>query len=142
MAKTMLKQVRAHMKGIDLCMLTTVDGRGVPSSRPMSNNGEVDYDGTSYFFTWKKSRMVREIKKNAQVGLEFVNSTLLKKTFLSVKGKAKLIDDKEKMREHWNKDIEIWFEDGLDTPGIVMIEVKAKFIKFLSNAKEGEVTIK
>lgn len=143
MAKSSLKSIAKMMKGLDLCMLTTVDGRGTSSSRPMSNNGEVEYDGTSYFFTYTDTRTVREIKKNARVSLQYVGGGLLKKKlFISVAGTAKLITDREQMDEHWSKDLEIWFEDGLDTKGIVMIAVAAQHIKYWQGEDTGELTLK
>lgn len=142
MAKTSMKKLSTMMKGIDLCMLTTVNGRGAPLSRPMSNNGQVDYDGTSYFFTDKKALMVRELQKNPSVGLTFTQSGLLSKTFISVTGKASLTNDKLEMQKHWSPDLEVWFKDGLDTKGIMMIEVKAKHIKFWKNNEEGELDVK
>ncbi len=141
MAKTTLKAVSKLMKGIDLCMLTTVGGRGVTSGRPMSNNADVDYDGTSYFFTNSDARTIREIKKNPHVSLSYVNNGLLSKTFVSVAGKARLSKDREEMMEHWNKDLEIWFKDGVKTKGLVMIEVAANHIKYWQNNKEGEVSL-
>jgi general stress protein 26 len=143
MAKTSMKKISKMMKGLDYCMLNTVTGRGVPSGRPMSNNHQVDYDGTSYFFTWSKSPMIREIKKNPNVCLSFIESKLMKKrTFISVTGKAKLTTDRAAMEEHWSKDLEIWFEDGLDTKGIIMIEVKAKHLKYWQGSEEGELDVK
>ncbi|MBC7712214.1 MAG: pyridoxamine 5'-phosphate oxidase family protein [Rhizobacter sp.] len=142
MAKTSLKKVSSMMKGIDLCMLTTVNGRGAPLSRPMSNNGQVDYDGTSYFFTDKKSLMFRELKKNPSVGLSFIHPKFFGKTYISVSGKANLSTDKLEMEKHWSPDLEVWFKDGLDTKGIVMIEVQAKHIKYWDGGEQGEVDIK
>ena len=45
------------------------------------------------------------------------------------------------MEEHWLKELEQWFKDGLDTKGIVMIHVKAKRIKYWHNEDEGEVKV-
>lgn len=142
MAKTSMKKLSTMMKGIDLCMLTTINGRGAPLSRPMSNNGDVDYDGTSYFFASKKSLLARELKKNPSVGLSFTNPKWFGKTFISVTGKANLTTDKEEMEKHWTPELQTWFKDGLDTKDIVMIEVKAKHIKYWEDNKEGEVEVK
>lgn len=139
--KTSLKQMAKMMADLDLCMFTTVAGRGMTASRPMSNNGDADYDGSSYFFTWAKSKLVRDITKNPHVSLSFVGSKRFKKLFISVTAKAKIIKTRAKMEPHWNKDLEIWFEDGLDTPGIAMIEVQASHIKYWYGMEEGEVKI-
>jgi len=141
MAKTTLKDISSLIRKLDLCTLTTVNGRGMPEGRPMSNNRDVDYDGTSYFFTTKDTSMVREIKKNPGVSLSYIDAGLLSKRFINVSGKADLITDKEVMRDHWNPDLEIWFKDGIDTKGIVMIKVQATHLKMWEKNKETEVNL-
>jgi general stress protein 26 len=142
MAKKSMKALAKLMADLDLCMLTTVAARGMTSSRPMSNNGDVEYDGNSYFFTWAKSQMARDIVNNPHVNLSFVGSKRFQKIFVSVAGKAKVIKDRRFMEDHWNKDLEIWFKKGLDTPGLAMIHVKANSIKYWHGREEGEVKAK
>jgi general stress protein 26 len=136
-----IQELSKKMKGIDLCMLTTVSGEGVPESRPMSNNGEVDYNGTSYFFTDENAKMVQELRVNNNVGLSFIHPKIMGKTFIAVSGEAELITEKSEMEKHWTKDLETWFDDGLDTEGIVMIEVRAKHIKCWEDNQTSEVTL-
>ena len=45
------------------------------------------------------------------------------------------------MEEHWVSDLDQWFEDGLDTPGVAMVIVKAKRIKYWQGEDEGEVKL-
>ena len=70
MSNKELKALAQKMKGLDLCMLTTVTSYGHLGGRPMSNNGEVEYDGTSYFFTWADSRMAQDIDAEIDADLE------------------------------------------------------------------------
>lgn len=126
------------MAGIDICMLTTQASGQMLSSRPMSNNGEVEYDGESYFFTYEKAGMVREIKANDEVNLAFSGKNML---FISVQGKARLSTDKAAMKEHWNKDLDRWFPEGLDTPGVCMIQVSAHSIKYWQKEDEGLIEV-
>lgn len=139
--KTSMKSVAKMMADIDLCMFTTVASRGMTASRPMSNNSDVDYNGDSYFFTWSKSKLARDIIKNPHVSLSFISSKMFRKLFVSVSGKAKLITDRRKMVDHWNKDLEIWFDKGIETPGIAMIHVKATHVKYWKGLEEGEVKV-
>lgn len=136
---TTLGDIRKKMQKLDICMMTTQTGRGTFNSRPMSNNGDVEYDGNSYFFTYEKSKKVKELTENAQVQLSFSGSNDL---YISVTGKAKLIRTKSRMEEHWQDQLKQWFEQGLNTPGIVMIHVKAKVVKYWQREQEGEVKIK
>lgn len=126
------------MRDLDLCMMTTITKSGMTASRPMSNNGDVEYDGNSYYFTWEKSHLVKDLEKNNHVSLTFSGP---KKLFLSVSGKAKLIRSKDKMAEHWVKSLDQWFKDGIDTKGVVMINVKAKRIKYWQEEDEGEIVL-
>ena len=127
------------MSKLDICQLTTQTTRGYLTSRPMSNNGDVEYDGNSWFFTYEKSRTVQDILENKQVNLSFAGP---KGLYISVAGQAKIIRSKTLMAEHWLPELKQWFKDGIDTPGIVMIHVKGRRIKYWQQAEEGEITIK
>ena len=48
MADTTLEAVAAKMTKLDIALLTTHTSRGNLSTRPMSNNGDVAYDGNFY----------------------------------------------------------------------------------------------
>ena len=114
MSDRSLSDIATKMRDIDIAMLSTHTDGGAIAGRPMSNNGEVDYDGDSYYFTWEESRMVDDIKRNSKVGLSFQGE----KAFLvAVEGEADLIKDKAAFKEHWTKDLDDWFKDGVDTEG-------------------------
>lgn len=138
MADKTLAQLAQKMRGLDLCMMTTVTSDGRLASRPMSNNGEVEYDGTSYFFTWAESRTARDIDKNRHVQLNFrAEKGFL---FVAVQGEATLKGDRAAMEEHWHEELEQWFGEGLDTPGLTMIEVKAKRVNWWGE-DDGEIEL-
>lgn len=138
MAKKTLGDISEKMKDLDICMLTTQTARGQLSSRPMSNNGEVEYDGNSYFFTFEKSGIVKDIEENEQVNLGFSGKEGL---YIALTGKAKLIRNKLKLQERWQDQLKQWFPKGVDTEGIVMIHVKAKRIRYWQKEEEGEVKL-
>ncbi len=128
MSRDKLSAVSKLMGRMDLCMLTTITSHGRLASRPMSNNGEVEYDGTSYFFTWEDSRMAQDISANKHVQLDFRAEKRF--LFLAVQGEARVLHDKRVMKDHWHKELEQWFKDGLDTEGLVMLVVDAKRIQW------------
>lgn len=108
----------------------------------MSNNGDVEYDGDSWFFTQEESRMVRDIKGDPQVGLSLQGKAgLLGKPpiFISIEARAELTRDKSVFQQHWNKDLDRWFEQGVDTPGLVLIKAHADRITYWDGEDEGEV---
>jgi general stress protein 26 len=132
------------MRSIDFAMLTTRAEDGSKAARPMSNNGEVEFDGDSYYFTWEHSRMVRDIGSDPQVGLTFQGSKGLfgkPPLFVSVEGQAEVIRDKAAFAVHWTSGMDRWFEKGVDTPGVAMIKVHATRIHYWDGEDEGEVSL-
>lgn len=138
MTNKSLADLAEKMREIDICMLSTHTDGGAIAGRPMSNNRNVDYDGSSYYFTLDDTRMVDDIKADPKVALAFQGT----KAFLvAVEGKANLIRDKDAFREHWSADIDKWFADGIDTEGLVMIKVVAERAHYWDGEDEGEVTL-
>jgi general stress protein 26 len=133
-----LKDLAEHMRGIDIAMLSTITEGGYIAGRPMSNNGEVEYDGTSYYFTDEDTRTVGDIRREPKVALAFQGKGGFS---LAVEGQARLSQDRTEMGEHWTPDLDQWFEKGLDTPGLTMIVVEAERAHYWAKGDEGEVTI-
>jgi general stress protein 26 len=125
-------------------MLTTVTEGGKLSSRPMSNNRDVDYDGDSWFFAYNDARFIQDIGANEQVGLTFAGEkSLLGKPgiFIGIEGTASLTRDRLALEEHWVDDMERWFPQGIETPGIVLLKVRASRVHYWDGEEDGEVKI-
>ena len=144
MVQLTLPELAKKMKDIDFAMLSTRAEGGQIAARPMSNNGDVDYDGDSYYFTTDDTVMVRDIERDPKVGLSFQGAAgLLKQRplFVAVEGRADLIRDKAQFEAHWNSDLDRWFDEGVDTPGLVMIKVRAERAHYWDGEDEGEITL-
>lgn len=144
MADMTLKNLSDRMAKIDFAMLTTCTDGGAFASRPMSNNGEVEYQGDSYYFTYDAARTVSDIAANPNVSLAFQgNSSLLGAPgiFVAVQGEATLIRDKAAFAEHWNTSLNRWFPDGVDTAGLTLIKVHASRIHYWDGEDQGELRI-
>jgi general stress protein 26 len=61
--------------------------------------------------------------------------------FIAIEGQAELIRDKGAFAMHWTKGLDRWFEDGVDTPGLVLLKVHAKSAHYWDGEEEGEVLI-
>ena len=146
MSKT-LADISEVMKDIDFCMLVSRAADGSIGGRPMSNNREVEYEGTSRFFTCDDTRMVDDIIRDASVGLTYQGKAGLLGAvgkpglFVHVEGEAKVIKDKARFAEHWTEGLDRWFEQGIDTPGLTLIEVAARRIHYWDGEEEGEVRL-
>jgi general stress protein 26 len=140
-----LPELAKRMKDIDYAMLITTTADGALAGRPMSNNGDVEYQGTSYFFCHEHAHSIREIEGNANVALSFAGGRGLLNTrplFIAVEGRANLIRDREAFIAHWRKDLDAWFEQGIDTPGLVLIEVRATRLHYWHGKEEGEIPLR
>ena len=116
-------------------------------ARPMSNNSEVDFDGDAWFFTYQDRQMIADIERDAKVAMTYLGSAGLKGVlgapgqFIHVEGTATVVRDKARFTEHWTKSLDRWFPQGVDTPGLVMIEVNAARVHYWDGEDEGEVTL-
>ena len=138
MAALSLSDVSSKMRNLDICMMATHAASGVITNRPMSNNGDVEYDGNSYFYSYEGSEVVKDLKEDSTINLSFQGND---KLYISITGKGELIKDKNVLKEHWVDSLNIWFNDGVDTPGIIMIHVKAGKIKFWHKEESSEVKL-
>jgi general stress protein 26 len=138
-----LSELAETMAGIDVAILSTHTENGQIANRPMSNNGDVEYDGTSYYFTFAESRTVLDIQQNPKVALGFTSEGGIFEdaVYVAVEGVAELLTDREAFRAHWNSDLDRWFADGVDTPNLILIKVRATRITYWDGEDEGEVTI-
>lgn len=144
MATLELSDISEKMRDIDFAVLMTRSEGGSIAGRPMSNNRQVDFDGDSFFFTLEETNTVRDIRRDANVALVYqATSGLLgtKAFFLTLEGRANLIQEKSRFAEHWTKDLNAWFERGTDTPGLILIEVIAERLHYWDAMDEGELRL-
>jgi len=122
MSKKTLAEIAKEMADIDIAILSTHTENGEIANRPMSNNGDVAYDGTSYYFSYEQARAVSDIQRNPKVALGFSSEAGLfsRGIYVAVEGTAELIRDKAAFRQHWTSDLDKWFDNGVDTPGTVL----------------------
>ncbi|WP_203580412.1 pyridoxamine 5'-phosphate oxidase family protein [Microbacterium hibisci] len=117
-----IARVKELVEDIDFTMLTTRDAAGNLVSRPMSTR-QMDDAGDIWFFTLAGTSKVAESQADPQhdVGLAYLDSKGHR--YVSVAGRAEVVRDEAKMKELYSPSLDIWFEDGLDTPGIVLLRV-------------------
>ena len=134
-----IKQVADMMRDLDFCMLTTQSADGGLRARPMSNNGEVEFDGDVWFFSVTDSRKVADIASDPRVELSFADPEQF--LFISMSGDASIVRDADKKRELWVDDIEEWFDGGPESEEIVLIKVTPTTIHYWRGEDEAELTL-
>lgn len=139
-----IEGVAETLKDIDFVMLNTQTEGGRIAGRPMSNNRDVEYDGDSWFFVDQESRTFRDVQADANVTISAQGSKgLLGKPplFLSIAGRAETITDKAMLAQHWTPELERWWPEGPQTPGIALLKVHAERIHYWDGEDEGEVPL-
>ncbi|MEP7380954.1 MAG: pyridoxamine 5'-phosphate oxidase family protein [Gemmatimonadota bacterium] len=121
-----IETVADIIKDITIAMLVTLDAEGRPHSRPMGTQ-KTPFDGTLWFFTSSDSEKVSDINRNPHVNLAYASTG--SESYLSVTGRAQVVDDRVKARELWNPILRAWFESA-DDPDLRLIRVEVEHAEF------------
>jgi general stress protein 26 len=119
-----LEHLRAIVKAVDICMLTTVHADGSLHTRPMSNNSDVEFDGDLWFFTNADAHVLRDIEANPQVSCGFAD--IKGQNYAALSGAASIVRDQAKIEELWKPVLKAWFPDGPAGGDIALIKVHAE----------------
>jgi general stress protein 26 len=145
MAELTLEDIAEKMRDIDFAILTTRTRDGALGARPMSNNRQVEFDGDSYFFTLDSTGTVDDIGTDAQVGLAYqgkAGALGMKPFFITIAGRGELIRDKAQFADHWTKELDAWFSNGVDTPGLTLVRVEAQRLHYWDGIDQAEIPLK
>lgn len=144
MSDLSLHDLSKKMAKLDFTMMATRSSDGALTARPMSNNGDVEYRGDSYFFAYQNSRKIVDLRADPHVILSYTGAVGMlggPPLFVTVEGTAALIEDRVVFADHWTKDLDRYFSEGIDTPGVVMIRVDASLIRYWNGNDEGQIAI-
>jgi len=115
-----IKYLKDKVEDVRIAMLVTVNANHEIHSRPMGT-ADVDEEGNIWFFTNEYSSKVDEVSHENKVVVTYSNPN--NSTYLSIKGTASLVDDKEKMKKLWNPIIKAFFPDGIDDPKLTLMKI-------------------
>ena len=99
-------------------MVTISEGRA--HARPLGVCGKPDeFDGTLWFITDRRSHKVEEISRGAETTLTFQNDE--RGTYAHMRGRATVVEDREKLATLYTPDQRTWFPDGPDDPNMTLV---------------------
>jgi len=111
------------IKDIRFAMFTTRHGNGHLHSRPMTTqNKDLGADESLWFFMSRKSDPVDDLKSEPTVNVAYADPGA--DTYVSVSGKASVVDDAAKKKQLWNKQTEAWFPNGPTDPDVALVQVQ------------------
>lgn len=115
---------------IEIAMLTTEMKDGTLRSRPMATQNSV-FDGTICFLTDRSTPKVAEIAGHKQVNVSYANPT--SSVYVSVSGRASVIEDRAEIVKYWTEAHKVWFPDGPDDPNIVLLKIGVDQAEYWEN---------
>lgn len=118
MTELTAKDVIGRLDDIGTCMFTTVDSAQRLVSRPMSVS-HIDDHHRLWFFTPAGSEKIEDVLGDGHVNLAFVAD----KTWISVTGVAKVVDDTHKKQELKDLGAQAYFAQGAEDSEALLISV-------------------
>ncbi|WP_138419401.1 pyridoxamine 5'-phosphate oxidase family protein [Aquibacillus sediminis] len=118
-----IKTLRELIKDVNTAMLTTATEEGLVS-RPMRTQ-QVEFDGDLWFFTKKETNKYDEIVQDQDVNVAYVG-----KSYVSVRGKAEIVEDLDKKKQLWSKAHETIMQTSYDDPNVILIKVKVEAAEY------------
>lgn len=110
------------------CMLTTVDADGTLISRPMTRQ-DVDLDLQLWFIATRDSRKVAQMRANPSASVTVATDT----SWVSLAGRAEVVDDLDKLKELWNTFAEAWLPEGPEDPNAILVRVDVQGAEYWDN---------
>lgn len=130
-----IDHVWREISRIETCMMTTQGGRAM-RARPMLGTA----DRTSqriWFISDRSFPQEAGLCRDPRVCLTYVDPR--GDTFLSVSGRAEMMDDRDKLRELWRPVIDAWFEGGPEDPAVRLIAVHPEVAELWSDPPSSEL---
>lgn len=117
-----IAQLAELIKDVEVAMFTTTGVDGRLYSRPLTTQ-QVTFDGDLWFVITADSPKVAEIALDPRVNVAYASPS--KNTYVSVAGRARVVDDRAKIEELWSPAMKLFFPGGKDDPNLRLIQVRA-----------------
>jgi general stress protein 26 len=135
-----IPEIAALINKIDICHLATRGDDGELHARPMSNNGEVEWDGRSWFFAPADGRLVAELRADPAAVAAYRAGEAY--DFISVSGRAVVETDPELKKQYWQAELERWFPNGPDDPNVALIRLDAENAEWWTGDGDGRADLR
>ena len=108
------------IKKARFAMFGTYDEKGNNHSRPMVASSHEGDD--LWFFCRSDSRKVRELGADPRVTIDYADDS--NQNYVSVLGRAEVLNDRAKAEELWTEPLRTWFPGGTDDDALRLIRVE------------------
>ena len=123
--------IQALVKDIKYTMMTTRNDENHLHSCPMNTTETSIGAKEIWFIGHSPCETVSSIEKNSEVNLAYVSED--GKKYLSITGKAELVEDEAKLNELWSPIYNAYFEKGKEDPRVQLIKVTPHGAEYWAN---------
>ena len=117
-----LEKLGALIADVEIAMLTTVGKGGRLVSRPLRTvRTGAPFHGELWFFVRQSSHKAVEIAADPHVNLAYAAPD--RNTYVSVAGRARIVDNRAKVDELWSPELELFFAGGRADRDVVLLKV-------------------
>lgn len=110
-------------------MLTHRHGDGLLHSHPLTTqNKSMDEGATIYFFIPKDGEIARHVAQDPVVNIAYANTD--SDSYVSVAGRAALLEDQAKKEELFTPMAKAWFPNGPTDPNVGLLAVQIEEAEF------------
>lgn len=130
-------ELRTLIDTLEIALLTTRNLDGMLVSRPMATQ-DFDAAGRLWFVTSIRTHKIDELAADPRVSVAYYNSRTYE--WVSISGHATINQDRARIRELYQPDWKMWFEDeggehdgGPDDPRLALIVVEPDSAVYFKN---------
>ncbi|HEY9843544.1 MAG: pyridoxamine 5'-phosphate oxidase family protein [Candidatus Sericytochromatia bacterium] len=127
-----LEHLAQLIEKFEIAMLTTEQPDGSLRSRPMIAQKD-RFDGTLWFLSENRTPKIGEIQGHTQVNVTYANPG--NNTYISISGRASLVNDRAAIVSHWHKGHEPFFAGGPDDPNLVLLKIEVEQAEYWDDHK-------
>ena len=110
------------IKDIRFGMFTHRHSSGMMHSQPLTTqNKNMDEGNRLYFFVSRSGEVATHIAQDGNVNISYADKG--DDTYVSVSGKAQIIEDMAKKEALWSPMAKAWFPGGVTDPNLALVEV-------------------
>jgi general stress protein 26 len=122
-----IEKLRSLLDEFDDAMLVSIDAHGHPHARPMRIAArEQEQHDDLWFVTSVDSAKIAELRRDPHVAVTMADGS----RYLSISGRAEVVEDRAKIHEMWREPWRVWFPKGPDSDNIALIQVRPQHAEY------------
>jgi general stress protein 26 len=122
---TPVQRVAELIKDFRFAMFTTRNAEDRLVAHPLTVQ-EAEFDGDLWFLVSKGATFVIDLRADDRVGVSLSSND----SWVSLSGRAQLVEDRAKIDELWNPMVEAWFPTGPEDPDVGLLKFTAESAEY------------